>query len=137
MVRVLVHGRFEPWLKFVEEAVRVVRELALDHITVWDARILHQLSAAPAIDINTHVAPIDPRTSQAAQQRVGGSLTLERRIIRRAARIILNIVPWPMNFAKRTGAKEFIIIRKVPRVMTRVAIRGVEGFVIWAASVAA
>ena len=101
---------FEPRLKFVEKAVRVVREIFIDHFVARHLGVLHQRAAPAAVDEHGDVAAVKPRQSKLAHQPETGLLALDRVVVKRP-------VSGRVNLVEVVRAEEQVVERELHRVM--------------------
>ncbi len=67
----------EPGLHLEEPAIGIIGEVLLDDIVVRRLRILHELAAAVAVDIDNDVAAVEPGDAERPQEGIGQLLPLE------------------------------------------------------------
>src|SRR5262249_11847534 len=116
-------AKFEPGLHLVKPAIAVVGEALLHDIGVGGLRVFHQGAAAMAVDIYSSISPIEPGYAQRAQKAVNDLLALN-------AGVITGAVAGLVKFVKRSRAEEFVVVRKGPFVMAKVAVGGIKSLMI-------
>ena len=103
--------------------------MLVHHVCVWCLGVLHQCASAIAVYIDRDESAIIPGQMQLARHPVGRLLALQNVVIAGAIARLMNLV-------ERGCAQKFVVVRKDPFIVTKIADWRVELLVIRAPRVA-
>ncbi len=103
-------AKFEPGVDLPQVAVRIVGVIGADEVAAAHLRVFHQPPAQGPVDIDVHIAPVQPREAELAGHPVHRLLPLDGAVVEGA-------VAGTMDLVEAIGAEEKIVAGEAPDVM--------------------